>query len=298
MIEVGFRSGYVAITGRPNTGKSTLLNSILGEKVSIVTSKPQTTMKKIIGVRTTETSQIVFIDTPGIHKPLHKLGEFMVKEARGAIEDVDIVLFMVEPCQPGPGDKFILKLLGETGKTRKVFLLINKADLVKKTGLLPVIDSYRKLYDFYKIIPMSALNPEDVSLLMSKIVEELPPGPKYYPDDIITDQYEKTVVSELLREKIMEATEDEIPHSVAVEVIEWKERDNGTISISLNIYVERDSQKGIIIGKRGQRLKQIGSDARADIEKFLGRKVFIQLWVKVRKDWRRDDVFLKELGLK
>lgn len=298
MSESGFRSGYVSITGRPNTGKSTLLNSILGEKVSIVTSKPQTTMKKIIGVRTTETSQIVFIDTPGIHKPLHKLGEFMIREAQGAIEDVDIILFMVEPRQPGPGDKFILKLIEEAGKTRKVFLLINKADLVKKPGLLPVIDAYRNLHDFDKIIPMSALNPEDVSFLMDKIAEELPPGPRYYPDDIITDQYEKTVVSELLREKIMEATEDEIPHSIAVEVIEWKERDNGTISISLNIYVERDSQKGIIIGKKGQRLKQIGSDARADIEKLLGRKVFIRLWVKVRKDWRRDDVFLKELGLK
>lgn len=298
MSEKAFRSGYVSIIGRPNAGKSTLLNSILGEKISIVTSKPQTTLKKITGIRTTEDSQIVFIDTPGIHKPLHKLGEFMVREARGALKDVDIILFIAEPHLPGPGNKFIIKLLRETAEGCPVFLLINKADIVKKEALLPVIEEYSKLYAFDTIIPMSALNPADVQLLLDKIGGRLPAGPRYYPDDTITDQYEKFVVSEIVREKIMEATEDEIPHCAAVEIILWSERADGLISLSVNIYVEREGQKGIIIGKKGAKLKQIGAAARADIEKFLGRKVFMELWVKVKEGWRRDERVLRELGLK
>lgn len=298
MTENGFRSGYVSIIGRPNVGKSTLLNSIIGEKISIVTSKPQTTRKRITGIRTDQDSQIIFIDTPGMHKPRHKLGEFMLKEVREALAGVDIILFVAEPRNPGHGDKFIIEMLSRTAGKCTVFLLINKIDSVKKEAILPVIEAYSRLYQFDTIFPLSALNPDDVRLLTEKIAARLPFGPRYYPDDAITDQYERFMVSEIVREKIMEATEDEVPHSVAVETINWAEREDGLLLLSVNIYIEKESQKGIIIGKKGERLKLIGSAARADIEKFLGRKVFIELWVKVRKDWRRDGRFLKELGFK
>jgi GTP-binding protein Era len=292
-----FRSGYVAIIGRPNVGKSTLLNSLLGEKVSIVTSRPQTTRRRIIGIRTTGQSQIIFIDTPGFHKPQHKLGEFMVKEARESLKDADVILFMVEPKSPGPGDMFIIERLRELEKAGPVLLLINKIDLVKKSELLPVMDEYHRSYPFDAIFPLSALNAEDVNLLVQDLEERLPSGPKYYPDDIVTDQYERFVVGEMIREKVMEATEEEVPHSIAVEIVEWTERDDGMLFLSANIYIEREGQKGIIIGKGGQRLKVIGSAARADIEKFLARKVFMKLWVKVKEGWRGDTRVLKELGL-
>ncbi len=291
-----FRSGYVSIIGRPNVGKSTLLNTILGEKISIVTSRPQTTWKRIMGIRTAESSQIVFIDTPGIHKPRHKLGEFMIKEAKEALKDVDLILFMVESGHPGPGDRFIVDLLKETTKGCPVLLLINKIDLVKKSELLPFIDEYSRLYPFDTIFPLSALNSDDVKLLVDEIVGRLPRGPKYYPDERVTDQYERFVVAEMIREKVMAATEEEVPHSAAVEIVQWTEREEGMLFLSVNIYVEREGQKGIIIGKAGGRLKSIGSAARADIEKLLGRKVFMELWVKVREDWRSDERVLKELG--
>lgn len=293
-----FRSGYVSIIGRPNAGKSTLLNNILGEKISIVTPKPQTTRKKITGIRTTEDSQIIFIDTPGLHRPRHKLGEFMEKEALEALEHVDIILFVAEPQKPGYGDKGIIDLFNRMTKKAVVYLLINKIDTVKKQEVLPVIDEYSKLYEFDEILPVSALEAEDVRLVTEKILERLPVGPRYYPDDVITDQYERVVVSELVREKIMEATEEEVPHSVAVEVIRWAERKSGVLELAFNIYVEKESQKGIIIGKRGERLKAIGAASRADIESFLGRKVFMQLWVKVMKDWRSNERSLAELGFK
>jgi GTP-binding protein Era len=301
MTEDRFRSGYVAIIGRPNAGKSTLLNSIIGEKISIVTPKPQTTRKKITGIRNTEESQIIFIDTPGIHKPQHKLGEFMEKEAMKALEHVDIILFLVEPQRPGYGEKFIINLFDHIRHMTKktvVFLLINKIDTIKKQEILPVIDEYRKLYGFDEILPVSALNPEDVRLITERIVERLPVGPRYYPDDLITDQYERVLISEIVREKVMGATEDEVPHSVAVEVLKWEERKNGLLALAFNIYVEKESQKGIIIGKNGERLKAIGTAARADIESLLGRKVFMELWVKVMKDWRSDERALTELGFK
>lgn len=291
-----FRSGYVAIIGRPNVGKSTLLNSILGEKISIVTSKPQTTRKRIIGIRTTGDSQIVFIDTPGIHRPHHTLGEFMVREAREAMKDVDLVFLMVEPRQPGSADRLIIDLLRETSRGRPVILLINKVDLVKKAELLPVIDEYQKLFPFEEIFPLSALNPEDVNLLLDGITKRLPVGPKYYPDDVLTDQYERFVVAEIIREKAMTATEDEVPHSIAVEIVRWTEREDGMLFLDVNIFVEREGQKGIIIGKAGAKLKEIGSAARADIEKFLGRKIFMKLWVKVKEGWRSDKRVLRELG--
>ncbi len=291
----GFRSGFVSIVGRPNVGKSTLLNSILGEKISIVTSRPQTTRKRILGIRTTEKSQIVFIDTPGIHKPLHLLGEIMVREAKEALKDANIILFMVEPRSPGRGEKLIIDLL-KKAEGAPVFLLINKVDLVKKPELLPVINEYSGLYPFETILPVSALNEDDVKRLLDEIEGRLPPGPRYYPEDVVTDQYERSVVEEIIREKVMELTEEEVPHSVAVEIAEWTEREDGLLMLSANIYVEREGQKGIIIGAGGSRLKAIGSAARVDVEGLLGRKVFMKLWVKVKEDWRRDRRVLKELG--
>lgn len=297
-----FRSGYVAIVGRPNVGKSTLLNNILGQKVSIVTSRPQTTRKRITGVKTLEDCQIIFIDTPGIHRPLHKLGEFMVQEAMEALKDVDLILFMVEPergvksdysrLRIGGGDRFILDLIKKSGK--RCILIINKVDLVKKEELLPLIENYSRLHGFDAIIPISALNKDDVLLVLKEIAKRLPEGPKYYPDDVITNQYERFIASEIIREKIMERTEEEVPHSVAVEIAKWQEEEN-RIFISANILVEREGQKGIIIGKGGVRLKEIGRDARLEIENLTGKKVFLELWVKVKEKWRSDERLLKEL---
>lgn len=289
-----FRSGYVSIIGRPNVGKSTLLNSILGEKIAIVTPKPQTTRNRIIGIKNLPGAQIIFIDTPGIHKPKHKLGETMVKTALEALREVDIILFMLEPHDPGRGDRFIIDLLKRVQSP--VFLLINKIDIIKKSDLLPLIDRFKEIYPFKEIIPVSALKKDGIELLINRIYEYLPHGPKYYPDEIITDQIERFMVSEIIREKITEMTEEEVPHSVAVEIAEWKEREDGLISIMSNIYVEREGQKGIIIGKKGSMLKSIGTAARIDIERLLNAKVFLELWVKVKRDWRDDKKTLEELG--
>lgn len=291
-----FRSGYVSLTGRPNVGKSTLLNTILGEKVAIVSPKPQTTRNRIIGVKTLPDAQIIFIDTPGIHKPKHKLGELMVKQAKESVKEVDVILFMVDPEEPGSGDKFIIDILKDMGKP--VFLLINKVDTVKKPLLLPVIEAYSKLYPFKEIIPISALAGDGIDALIKTIVNYLPEGPKYYPDDILTDQLERFMVSEIIREKIIQQTEDEIPYSVAIDINQWSEREDGVVFIQANIYVEREGQKGIIIGKGGARLKTIGTNARLEIEKLLGTKVFLELWVKIKKDWRSSERILKELGFR
>ncbi|MFN3480841.1 MAG: GTPase Era [Thermodesulfovibrionales bacterium] len=288
----GFHSGYVAIVGRPNVGKSTLLNNILGQKVSIVTSRPQTTRKRITGIKTLEDCQIIFIDTPGIHKPLHKLGEFMVQEAIEALKDVDLILFMVEPKEPGGGEMFILDLIKKTNK--RCILIINKVDLIKKAELLPLIENYSRLHGFDAIIPISAINKEDALIVLKEITKRLPEGPKYYPDDVITDQYQRFIASEIIREKIMERTEEEVPHSVAVEITKWQEEEN-KIFISANIFVEREGQKGIIIGKGGKRLKEIGKDARIEIEGLTEKRVFLELWVKVKEKWRSNERLLKEL---
>ncbi len=289
-----FRSGYVSIIGRPNVGKSTLLNSILGEKVAIVTTKPQTTRNRIIGIKTLPNAQIIFIDTPGIHKPRHKLGEAMVKTALEALNEVDIILFMVEPHSPEKEDLSVIEMLKKVRSP--VFLLINKIDTIKKTDLLPLIDHFKNLYSFQEIIPLSALKQDGMSMLMKRIYDSMPSGPKYYSDEFITDQLERFMVSEIIRERVMEMTEEEVPYSVAVEITEWKEREDGLIVISGNIYVEREGQKGIIIGKRGAMLKSIGSAARIDIERLLNTKVFLELWVKVKKDWRNNKTTLRELG--
>jgi GTP-binding protein Era len=292
--EEDFRSGYVSIIGQPNVGKSTLLNAILGEKVAIVTPRPQTTRNRIIGIKNLPDAQIIFIDTPGIHQPKHKLGEAMVKTALGSLREVDVVLLMVEPHKPGKDDRNIISLL----KTVKspVILLINKIDTIKKQRLLPVIDRFVELFPFREIFPVSAMKLDGIDMLVQTICDKLPSGPKYFPDDLFTDQAERFMVSEIIRERIMEMTEEELPHAVAVEVHKWTEREDGLISISCNIYVEREGQKAIIIGRRGSMLKAVGSAARIEIEKLLNAKVFLALWVKVRKKWRDDNQLLKELG--
>ena len=294
-MDEGFRSGYVAILGRPNVGKSTLLNQILSEKVAIVTPKPQTTRNRIVGVKTTEGAQIIFVDTPGIHRPRERLGQFMVREALRTLKEVDIVLLMVEPRRPSPAEKEILDMLSKSGRGLIVFLLINKIDRIKKAELLPIIDEYSRLYDFREIIPISALKGDGVDKLIDRIIAYLPEGPKYYPDDIVTDQLERFLVAEIIREKVMLATEDEVPYAVAVEVVQWEEKKD-IIVIGANIYVEKDSQKGIIIGKRGVRLKSIGTEARKEIEAILNTRVYLELWVKVSRDWKDSPLKLRELG--
>jgi len=289
-----FRSGYVSLTGRPNVGKSTLLNAIMGEKIAIVSPKPQTTRNRIMGVKTLPDAQIIFLDTPGIHKPRHRLGEIMVGDAGESLKEVDIVLFLAEPEAPGAGDRFILDMLKGLNKT--VFLVINKVDSVKKPLVLPVIEAYGKLFAFREIIPISAISGDGVDLLLETVIRYLPEGPKYYPDDTLTDRAERFMAGELIREKIMQQTGDEIPYSVATEILRWQEREDGVLVIQANIYVERDGQKGIIIGKGGERLKKIGTAARLEMEGLLGCRVFLELWVKVKKDWRGDERFLKELG--
>ncbi|HQA03198.1 MAG TPA: GTPase Era [Thermodesulfovibrio thiophilus] len=287
------KCGYVAIIGKPNVGKSTLLNTILGEKVSIVTEKPQTTRNKIIGIKNFPDAQIIFIDTPGIHRPKHKLGQFMVKQSYEAMDIVDIIVFMVEPEPLKEAELLIIEKLKKFNKP--VILVINKIDTIAKQNLLPLIDIYKDWYPFKEIIPISALKSDGVQNLLEIIIAYLPEGQKLYPEDMLTDQMERFMVSEFIREKIMKYTMDEIPYSVAVQIERWEETKK-LIKISANIYVEREGQKIIIIGKKGERLKKIATEARLEIEKFLGTKVFLEVWVKVRKKWRQKDMLLKALG--
>ncbi|GAB5046932.1 GTPase Era [Thermodesulfovibrio sp. TK110] len=287
------KCGYVALVGRPNVGKSTLLNAVVGEKIAIVTEKPQTTRNRIIGIKNLPHAQIIFVDTPGIHKPRHKLGEFMVKEAHQAMDMVDLIVFMVEPCNPLEIEFSIIEKLKNLNKP--IILAINKIDTVSKQSLLPLIDLYKDLHSFMEIIPISALKNDGVERLVERIIFYLPESPKLYPEDMLTDQAERFMVGELIREKIMKYTYDEIPYSVAVEIEKWEETGK-LLNIGANIYVEREGQKIIIIGKKGERLKRIAQEARLDIERFLGTKVFLEVWVKVRKKWRQRDIILKSLG--
>ena len=289
-----FRSGYVSIIGRPNVGKSTLLNAFLGQKIAIVTEKPQTTRNRIMGIKTLDNAQFIFIDTPGIHVPKNLLGETMIRSVKDALQEIDLVIFVTEPGRSAQRDKDILESLRDSD--RPVILLINKIDLIKKLELLAITDEYRRLFPFSEIIPVSALKRDGIERALNTIAEYLKPGPKFYPDELITDQIERFMAAEIIREKIMEKTSDEIPYSVAVEVMNWEERNDGIIAISANIYVERDGQKGIIIGERGRMLKSIGTLARLEIERLLDAKVFLQLWVKVKKGWRDDKKILHELG--
>lgn len=291
-----FKSGFISIIGRPNVGKSTFLNHVVGQKIAIMSDKPQTTRNKVQGVVTTDDAQMIYIDTPGIHKPKHRLGDFMVKVARNTLGEVDVILFMVNAEQKiGPGDRFIIDMLKNT--ETPVFLVINKIDLVHPDELLETIVSYQEEYDFAEVVPISALNGNNTAALLDTLKKYLPVGPKYYPDEQVTDHPERFIISEFIREKVLHLTREEIPHSVAV-VIEQIEReeDRDMVNVMATIVVDRDSQKGIVIGKRGALLKQVGTEARKDIEMLLGSKVFLELWVKVQKDWRNRPSRLKEFG--
>ena len=291
----GYKSGFVALIGRPNVGKSTLLNEIIGQKIAIMSDKPQTTRNKIHGVYTTEDMQIVFLDTPGIHKPFSKLGDYMVKAAMSALEEVDVVLFLADVTEElGGGDRFIIERLKQI--RTPVILVLNKIDRISADALLPIIDKYRSLYDFAEVVPVSAMQGTNVSTLIQQIGKYLEEGPMYYPADQVTDHPEQFVCAELIREKILMLTREEVPHSVAVEIERMGKKENGVVHIGAVIYVERDSQKGIIIGKNGAMLKEIGQLARQDMERLLGSKIFLELWVKVKKDWRNREAVLKSLG--
>ncbi|MGN1318774.1 MAG: GTPase Era [Lachnospirales bacterium] len=292
-----FKSGFVTLIGRPNVGKSTLMNALIGEKLSIMSNKPQTTRNKIQTILTKDDFQIVFIDTPGIHKAKSKLGNYMMKSVDSSLNDVDVILYLVEPYEKiKDSDKAIIERLKNT-KT-PVFLLINKIDTIDKTILYGVIEAYKSQYDFAEYIPISALKNNNIDDILKTICKYLPYGPKYFPDDMITDQPEKQIVSEIIREKALYLLQDEIPHGIAVEVTSMKPRKNNSdlMDIDATLYCERDSHKGIIIGKHGTMLKRIGSSARRDIERFLGSQVNLQLWIKVKKDWRDNDSLLKNLG--
>lgn len=296
---MSFKSGFVTIVGRPNVGKSTLSNRLAGEKISIISNKPQTTRNTIKNIINTEDSQIIFLDTPGIHKPKTKLGEYMVNLAENTLNEVDIVLYLTEATdeEPGAGDTYIMEQL-KLLKT-PVFLIINKIDLIRKEQLFTRINKFTAFMDFKAVIPISAINNEGTDIVLGEIKKLLPEGPKYFPDDIITDQPEKMIAAELIREKILELILEEVPHGTGVEVISFKERKGKElIDIEANIYCEKETHKGILIGKEGKMLKKIGSNARGDIENLLGVKVFLQLWVKVKPDWRNSDNMLKTLGYK
>jgi len=289
------KSGFVAMIGRPNAGKSTLLNQILDRKVAIVSDKPQTTRNRITGIYTTEEMQIVFVDTPGIHKPKHKLGEYMVDVAQSTVYDVDVVYYLVDVSVPfGSGEQYVLDSLKECGIP--VFLLLNKVDKLEKEKLVEIICTWQSRGEFAEVFPLSALKGDNVAELLAVTEKYLDEGPMYYPEDAVTDQPIEVVMAELVREKVLHLTHDEVPHSIAVAVERIDRDENGKLQIDASIYVERDSQKGIIIGKQGSMLKKIGIEARKDIEYLVGEKVNLKLWVKVREDWRNKRQTLRALG--
>lgn len=292
-----YKSGFISIIGRPNVGKSTFLNRVIGQKIAIMSDKPQTTRNKIQGVLTRDHTQMIFIDTPGIHKPKHKLGEFMIKVSKNTLREVDLIMFMVNAEQGlGKGDEFILELL--EGTKTPVFLVINKIDQIHPDELIQIIESYKGKFPFAEIIPISALQGNNVDNLLETIEKYLPEGPQYYPADQVTDHPERFIISELIREKVLHLTREEIPHSIAVVIdkIKRDEENENMIRVQATIMVERDSQKGIVIGKRGALLKEVGTLARKDIEMLLGSKVYLELWVKVQKDWRNKSTHLRDFG--
>lgn len=292
-----FKSGFISIVGRPNVGKSTFMNRVIGQKIAIMSDKPQTTRNKIQGVLTEDDAQLVFIDTPGIHKPKHKLGDFMVKMAEDSLNEIDAVLFMVNADEKyGAGDQFIIDRLKKV--KRPVFLIINKIDLIHPNDIFKIIEQYKDLYDFAEVIPISALQGNNVTQLIEMLKSYLPEGPQYYPSDHVTDHPERFIMTELIREKVLQLTREEVPHSIAVVLENVEKRSNETLFIQAVIVTERSTQKGILIGKQGAMLKQIGQKARHDIEKLLGTKVFLEIWVKVQKDWRNKENQLKEYGFR
>jgi GTP-binding protein Era len=293
-MEDNYKAGFVSIIGRPNVGKSTLMNHIIGQKIAITSSKPQTTRNRIQSVYTCDDGQIVFVDTPGIHKAKNKLGNYMVNTAYGSMNGVDVLLWLVEPTTYiGAGEKSILEQIKKA--KLPTILVINKIDTVKKAEILPVIDTYSREYDFEQIIPVSAKKGEGISELINNIMKYLPYGQPFYDEDTITDQPERQIVAEMIREKVLRSMGDEIPHGVAVAIDSMK-YEGKMCNIDATIICERDSHKGMIIGKHGSKLKEIGSLARVDIEEMLQCKVFLQLWVKVKKDWRDSDFLLKNFG--
>ena len=294
-MEKGYKSGFAAVIGRPNVGKSTLINSLIGQKIAIMSDKPQTTRNKILCVLTQPEAQVVFLDTPGIHKAKDKLGEYMVQAAENTLKEVDVILFVVDATEKmGAGERYILERLEATKKP--VLLVVNKLDLIDRQSVLPIIAGYTAKYPFAGVVPISAKEEMNLDSLLTEIKQHLEEGPQYYPEDMVTDQPERLIVAELVREKVLHLTREEIPHAIAVDVDEMSTRTNGDVYIRATIYVERDSQKGIVIGAKGMLLKKIGALARTDIENLLGSRVYLELWVKVKKDWRNRNNLLKEFG--
>ncbi|HIZ66661.1 MAG TPA: GTPase Era [Candidatus Blautia pullicola] len=295
-MKADFKSGFAAIIGRPNVGKSTLMNHLIGQKIAITSRKPQTTRNRIQTVYTCQRGQIVFLDTPGIHKAKNKLGEYMVNVAQRTFKDADVILWLVEASDYiGPGERHIAEQL--KGNSLPVILVMNKVDTVEKKAVAGYMEAYRKLYDFADIVPVSALRSVNLDTLLDCIFKYLPYGPQFYDEDTVTDQPQRQIVAEMIREKALRCLGEEIPHGIAVSVEKMKERPNGNlVDIEATIICERDSHKGIIIGKQGAMLKKIGSTAREDMEKLLDQKVNLKLWVKVKKDWRDSDYLIKNFG--
>ena len=288
------KSGFVALVGRPNVGKSTLMNRLIGQKVAITSAKPQTTRNKIFGIYTEDDMQVVFVDTPGIFKSHSDLDEYMDKASLSSLKDVDLVMFMVDAKEAGKGEEYVAGLLKDLDIP--VFLVINKIDQVHPNELLPIIDSYQAVGKFEEFLPISARQGNGVDDLLKSLKDYLPEGPQYYASDEVTDRPEYFVVAEMIREQILRLTDQEVPHSTAVWVDQMNQRINGKLQIDATIFVEKDGQKRIIIGQRGSMIKQIGMRSRKEIENLLGEKVNLKLWVKVRRDWRQDPAFLKSIG--
>ena len=295
MSDQSLRSGFVTLIGRPNSGKSTLVNQLVGEKISIVTDKPQTTRNVIRGIVTRPEGQLVLVDTPGVHKPIHRMNSLMMKSVRDAISDVDVLALMVDASQRfGKGDQFALELIAPLSPTK--VLILNKIDRVKKPDLLPLIDMYSKLTKFEEIVPVSALSGENIETLVKVLFQLLPTGPPLYPEDQLTDRQERSIAAEMIREKLINLTEEELPYSMAVSVDRFEESE-AICRIYATIHVERETQKGIVIGKAGRLLKEAGIAARQDLEKLLGRQVYLELHVKVTADWREDEEALRNFGV-
>lgn len=291
-----FYSGFISLVGRPNVGKSTLMNRLIGEKIAIISPKPQTTRNRIQSILTKEDFQVIFIDTPGIHKPKHKLGNYMVKAAETTLNEVDAVFMLVEPTERVlESDRYVIERL--EGIKTPVILVINKIDTIEKSKILTVMDMFRSLYNFAEIIPVSAKMGENTDQLMEVMKKYLPEGPQYFPEDMVTDQPERQIAAEIIREKALQLLQEEIPHGIAVEISAMKKRnDKDMVDVEATIYCEKDSHKGIIIGKQGAMLKKIGTRARVDISALLGSPINLQIWIKVKKDWRDSDFLLKNFG--
>ncbi|MBQ4516252.1 MAG: GTPase Era [Clostridia bacterium] len=289
-----FKSGFVSLIGRPNVGKSTLLNRMVGEKIAIISNKPQTTRNNVLGIMTEDDIQIVFTDTPGIHAPATKLGEFMVKSAQTAMRDVDAVLFLVEPIDNvGRTEEKIIEDLKKSDCP--VILVINKIDKIKREELFSIITKYTEKFDFHAVVPISAQKKDGIDLLRKELYELIPEGPMFYPEDMVTDQPERQLVAETIREKILRNLDKEVPHGIAIEIMKMKDKGK-TVEIIANIYCEKMSHKGILIGKNGEMMKKIGQLAREDMEKMLDKKVYLELWVKVKEDWRNRDSLIRNFG--